>query len=226
MRNPTEIFVAVPTRGDVQAATVNRLQEIREAHPGLPPILYKTGPPSIPDVRNLIVDAFLATDCQVLIMCDDDIIPDRALLDICDLIPDYAVIGHPYLMPPRQTIYSRSIPSLRQGDDPEGFQLAYAVFVQDSRSREIIDRVRLAVAEPYTGGVQECYAVGFGCFAASRDVIEHIRPIRFGEKNGEVVIDDIVFCHEAQQAGYKVAACWDHVADHYTRVSLSALVQR
>ncbi len=92
-RPAAEILVAVPTRGQVGWATVTRLQEIRDRERGLAPILYQPGHLSVAATRNR-----LAGSWKVLVMVDDDVVPDARMLQLVDLIPEYGIAAAPTLV--------------------------------------------------------------------------------------------------------------------------------
>ena len=94
---PEKILVAVPTRGRVDYQTVAQLQTIRDSAPGLPSILFESGSMGPVDVRNRIVARFLASDCEALIMVDDDVMPPLRVLGLADRLDEWPVIACPTL---------------------------------------------------------------------------------------------------------------------------------
>jgi hypothetical protein len=84
--NTDQILVAVPTRGLVSWGTCTRLQEIRDAHPGLL---------SVASTRNAIVRRFMDGDWLALVMVDDDVVPASNLLGLCDSLEVWDVVAMP-----------------------------------------------------------------------------------------------------------------------------------
>lgn len=157
-RSAQTIFVGVPTRGQVGWATVTRLQQIRDANPGLVGVLYQPGHLSVAQTRNRIVKAFLETDCEVLVMVDDDVVPPLELLTIASLIPSYAMVGVP-------TLVWNPVAGLHAN-------------VYDEEHRPLRS----------TGKVTECAYTGLGCAAISRDAIEDCIPFRVKDEVSDDIL--------------------------------------
>jgi len=193
-----EIMFAVPTRGLVDWNLVNRMLELQERHPA---VTYWTqaGRLSVSDCRHRIVTRFLATDRRLLIMCDDDVIPRLALFDRMRESP-YPITGATYLIVRHE------------------FTLPFpAVFRLD------VAHHRYAPLDHVFGraGRVPCDAVGTGCIAIRREVLETLRKTdeapfaMHWDADGVMrTSDDLAFCGRARAAGFAIAADYDLHADH------------
>ncbi len=200
-----EILVAVPTRGQIQWATVTRLQAIRDAEKGLPPILYEADHLSVAATRNLVVAKFLAGDWKVLVMCDDDVVPDERMLGIVDHVPAYAMVGIPYFR-------------VRPGGG-----VIHMVYEETAPGAFLDSMLRV---QQVGAGVEQCAAIGTGSVAIAREVLEAMEPPWFDivyDSEGRVISDDIVFCQRLMLEGLKVGVDWGQAADHHTTVSMAQI---
>lgn len=170
--------------------------------PGMPPILYQCGNLSVAQTRNRIVRYFHATDCDVLVMVDDDVVPSPHWLErILPFMGEYGMVGLPHPFPDPQ---NRAEIRLGVFDwAPGGW--TYTTDLED--------------------GLNECDALATGCVAISRQALDalgsdpfHIGDAPFSES------DDYYFCKDLGNAGFKVGYWWDGwFADHMSTVSLAPL---
>lgn len=190
-------MVAVPTRGAIRWETVTRLEEARDRTPGLRPIVYQPGNLSVALTRNRIVERFLDTGCETLVMVDDDIVPPPDFietLDKCMVSVEIAAI--PHVMP-------------TPGTPSELMLTAY------------IDGIPAGLNE----GLNLVHAVATGCVAVSRDVVNQIK-FRIDNDPSSAVSDDFLFCADARAAGFRIGAWWDGwYCDHVTAVSLAPILE-
>jgi len=213
--SPSKIFVAVPTRGDVGFNTIRRLQDIRDANPSLPPVLYEAGRLSVASVRNEIVRKFLKTDCEILLMVDDDVVPHRDVLAMSQYVrhslivtpePRYDIVGAPYMLL-RQPIAMVATPCVFLRGPGGGYKFIPKTFTLT--------------------GVVECDAMGTGCMMIARRVVEDPRCMPFSlgvDPDGVMVMtEDMIFCLRAKEAGYTLAADYSRFADHWNSISLNAI---
>lgn len=157
------------------------------------------------DARHLIVKAFLRTDQDICVMCDDDTIPPiewpgivehvaEGRADICAAVVPIAVEGTTFL------------PNVFRRDDTmsKGYALDNA-FIKEK-------------------GLQEVDAVGTGLIAIHRRVFEDKRLVApfkasFGDGPGE----DVSFCRRAKEAGFLLTVDFDIWCDHYVEVHANGL---
>ncbi|HEY1249180.1 MAG TPA: hypothetical protein VGE97_09345 [Nitrososphaera sp.] len=144
---PATCMIAVPTRGSIRWETVKRLNEITRNNPDLPPILYQAGNLNVALTRNRIVEQFMATDCQTLIMVDDDIVPPPHLLEtLPNYIPEYAIVAIPHPMP-----------------HPINSEQLILTAYKDGKPCDL------------TEGINEVDTVATGCCAIGREVFDTLR---------------------------------------------------
>lgn len=200
-----DILCAVPTRGQVDWNTITRLQTLRDEK-GLGPILYEAGRLAVTDVRNRILLKFLTTDAKVLFFVDDDVIPTLDTLGMLDhLNAGYDIVGAPYMM-----IH----PPVCEIPTPCVFQFTGRGY------KPLKDVFSLT-------GLHECDALGTGCMMIQRHVLEDksVVPFQLGV-NGDGVMkmtEDVLFCKRAKERGYKLAADFDRIADHWNSFSLNSV---
>lgn len=202
----SRVLISVPTRGQIQWATVTRLQEIRDAG-GFPPINYQPGNLSVALTRNKIVKTFLDGPYDVCVMVDDDIVPSPLFLDaILDRVGEFGIIALPHPMPHPKD------PSL----------LLLSVF--DDVGGKITPKQILEE------GLHEADIVATGCVAISRAALESLSPAPFRishDPDDAVNTDDFVFCRDLRVLGFKVGYWWDGwFADHHHTTMLAPLMEQ
>jgi hypothetical protein len=180
-----------------------RLEEIRDKNLGLDPILYEPGNLSSAMTRNQIVRKFLATDHDLLVMVDDDVVPPPHLLDFLDPPEGYGMVGVPYPL-------WQSKPGL--------FLCAF---------KNPGDGLHLS--NDWKNGWNDVDAIGTGCVAIPRAVLEDLgpNPFRFDNTPGrETVSEDFIFCEDLLAKGYKIGCWWDGwFADHVRAIGLAPLME-
>lgn len=203
-RSGYHVLVSVPTRGSIHWQTVTALEGLRDATPGLRPILYQEGNLSVALTRNKIVKRFLETDCSVLVMVDDDIVvPPHLMEAIVPHVPEFAMVSIPHPMP---------------GSD--NASLVLSAFQANSFG--------LILAE-LEQGLNEVDAVATGCVAISREALEKLGPNPFrieSDPDAEITSDDFLFCADLRAAGYRIGCWWDGwFCDHIRAVQLAPLME-
>ncbi len=195
-------YVAVPTRGLINPAVMSEISQFA-IKLGTAPV-YMEGHLSAGMTRNKIVHHFLQTGDDVLVMVDDDVVPSRHAPRLLDHIAD------------GWDIVAAANPIFQPKTWPLPYIAAY---------REVESGYELIPEE--VDGLVECDAVGTGCIAIHRRVLEAL-PAPFRElidETGEIVSDDMVFCKQASAAGFKIAVDYGARCDHHCRVSLGAVMQ-
>lgn len=207
---PEDVLVAVPCRGTVNLHTVRALQWQRDHTPGLGPIGYAHGRLSAAATRNLIVTEFLLTDKQVLVMVDDDVVPQFPLTELAARTEgDYAVVaaGCPLFNP-----------SVR----PSPLFPAAMLYDHDAGRYKPVNYGEHQ-------GLVECDAVGTGCVAVRRDVFALMPQPVFADRlspldGQQETTEDVVFCERVTALGFRVAVDLSLSADHLREVSLNHLL--
>lgn len=198
--------IYVPTRGYVFCETANTLARLAN-RAGVPLPHYMRGNASVSDVRNRIVQHFLGTDGEVLIMCDDDVVPpDHTLHNLQEALRDYPIVSGVCLIVRPGTFHLPNVFSRTK----EGWGINHAVFGQT--------------------GLVETDGVGTGLIAIHREVLEN-KYIRapFGstyDRNGVMTFgEDLSFCRRVASQGYKIAVDMDIFCEHHVAVHANAIAQ-
>lgn len=193
-------LLTVPTRGMIGWATVTRLEEIHREMGLEDPILYQRGNLSCARTRNQVVAAFMGTDCDVLVMVDDDIVPSPGwLAEILPFMDEWGMICLPHPMP---LVTNPSV-------------LVFSLFERTQDGYQTV---------PPVDGLNECDLIATGCVAINRKALEQLgpNPFRLGDDIGE----DFQFCLDLHTLGFKVGYWWDgFYADHHTITSLAPLIE-
>jgi hypothetical protein len=204
-RSGYHVLLSVPTRGQIQWQTVTRLEEARDATPGLRPILYQPGNLSVAMTRNRVVRRFLETDCTTLVMVDDDVVPPMDFIGLLDRhVGEYGLVAIPHPMP---------VPA-----DPGLVALGAFLRVTAGYAGASLDL-----------GMNEVDAVATGCVAVSREALEALgdAPFRIEhDPSADVTSDDFLFCSDLQEAGFRIGCWWDgRPCDHVSSVSLGPILE-
>lgn len=204
-RSGHHVLVSVPTRGSIHWQTVQSLEALRDDTPGLRSILYQEGNLSVALTRNKIVKRFLETDCEVLVMVDDDIVvPPHLMQSIVPRIPEFAMVSIPHPMPAADN----------------------STLVLSAFKANVFGHLNLAELEP---GLNEVDAVATGCVAISREALEALGPHPFRiehDPDADITSDDFLFCADLRAAGYRIGCWWDGwYCDHIRAVQLAPLME-
>ncbi len=157
--------------------------------------------------RNAIAKRFLQTDCEWLLMLDDDVIP---LNNPCEMVyADKDVIGMPA--------------KVRQ----PGRILNWVVYMKTQDGTRGYMPVDLEHQDPHAD-LLKCDIIGTGCILIRRKVIEAIKaPFNdiFTEDGIRLYGTDFAFCQRATEAGFEVWACrnrWcEHIKDGFGLLDMS-----
>lgn len=148
---------------------------------------------------------FLETDCSVLAMVDDDIVPPPMFLESLDpFLPEYGMVSVPHPMPAPSDTSVLGLTGFRRGSDG-------------------LTQITL---QP---GMNDCDAIATGCVLVSRAAVEAVgvNPFRIeNDPTAAVTSDDFLFCADLQKAGFKIGCWWDgQPCDHISAVSLGPLLE-
>ncbi len=193
----TEVGIYVPTRGYVWHETAAALGGALPTY-----IRCNTG---VSDAREIIVQHFLAGKCEILVMCDDDVVPPEDWLRIVEHVEegrtDVCAAVCPIILPGTVTL-------------PNVFE----------RNPALERKYQLSARFIRENGLQEVDAVGTGLIAIHRRVLEDKRmqkpfSVDFGYGMGE----DVRFCERAKKSRWKVAVDFDCWCDHMTLVHANGI---
>ncbi len=146
--------------------------------------------------RNTIVQKFLATDCDYLMMIDADIIPPPNALNLADFDKD--------IITPLMFVKQKG--------------MLIPLFLKRNKDG-IYD------AADYLGkvGLQEVDATGTGCIVIKREVLEKMKhPFenKYDEDGIKILGNDFYFCQKAKKLGFKIYVHLDYVASHHSTQDL------
>ena len=211
------ILIAVLNQGEVRVELAEYLFRVVTSAQIPIEILYANLKP-ISYNRNQIVKKFLAAEqFDYLVMIDNDIVPDKNILDwiVCD---KDIIGGLCYGFSVKNSI-SGIVPFIlkRNKKKAEGQKfLTYSVIRKDKWD-----------------GLTECDAVGTGLIMISRKVLEHPFWKTHGgwfpniyDKEGEKKLGlDINFCYRAKKLGFKVFSDTNCSCQHWTPMDLKFLFE-
>lgn len=205
LEKPIRLYLAILNEGWIRAEHINTVftaSNTKNVHLVLE-TLGLTWDKPISSNRNRIVQRFLKSDCDFLMMIDDDVVP---FFNVGELISyDVDVIGAPTRRRKEQrlewVVYSRN-PS------GEGY---YAVDLD-----KIDPNVDLL-------GVD---AIGTGCILIKRKVLETVKhPFEdiFDKDGVRIRGMDLNFCDKAKAAGFKIFVSPKKICEHFRDVGLVTL---
>jgi GT2 family glycosyltransferase len=198
-----KVYLAVPTRGQIDTLCSQEHQKFADALGA--PIHYERNGISISLCRNMIVQQFLKTDADCLIMVDDDVVPPDTARTLPSRLEEYDIVG-------------AACPIFRPGQFPIPIWNAF----KESPDN---DGWRL-VRPPDTDIAVEVDAVGAGCIAIRRHVLETLPFPTFRDvaQTDGAYGEDFLFCADAKKHGYRIACDYNVRCDHLTKISLGALL--
>jgi hypothetical protein len=134
-------------------------------------------------------------------MVDDDVCPTQGATGLLNALQDYFIVG-------------AACPIFRPDMFPIPIWNAF----------NAADGGWKLVRPPAEDAVVEVDAVGFGCVAIRREVLEELPQPTFRDVavGGAGWGEDFLFCQDAREAGFTVACDYAVRPDHLTRVSLGA----
>ena len=189
------IYLAVLNQGEIRTDLSQIINLIIQNDSYRIYLTYPTGKP-ITNNRNTIVQKFLASECDYLMMIDSDIIPPPNILNLADFNVD--------IITPLMFVKQKG--------------MLIPLFLKRNKDG-IYD------AADYLGrtGLQEVDATGTGCIIIKREVIEAIKhPFEnvYDEDGIKTLGNDFKFCQKARELGYKAWVHLDYVASHHATQDL------
>lgn len=151
--------------------------------------------------RAKIVERFLKSGYDYLMMLDGDIIPPADTISLADYDKD--VIGGACFAYKNSSI----VPLVLEYNKGEG------------------DEYRVKSGDKMFG-VQEVDAIGTGCIMIARRVLEDVKAPFINIYNEDGIRErglDLSFCKKAKKLGYKVWVNFDYLCSHWTMVDLKAI---
>jgi hypothetical protein len=200
----TTVYVAVPCLGWVRVELAHALRQI--SHDGRYELewadpIFNMRPLSA--ARHSIINRFLASEADWLLMFDNDAVPYANPLDLVEHDLD---------------IVAMACPIWRQGASPP---VVLNVTPLDGTMTVNLDA---------DGPLLEVSQTSTSAILVARRVLEHPdmkNPFgaQFGEDGTTIADDDVRFYRRARAAGFKVWVSLDHICGHVKDVDVMALAQ-
>ena len=204
-----KLYLAILNKGWLRREISATVLPMMKATPGVELIWEnpsRTWDHPISSNRNRITRRFLNSDCDFLLMIDDDIVP---LSNPAELVfADKDVVG----MPAKVRQLTRSLnwvayvknPNVEHGYGPVDF----------GRVDSDVDLLKVD-------------AVGTGCILIKRKVLESIKaPFHciYDEDGVLVMGTDMAFCERASKAGFKIYTTPQRTCEHFKEVGLADIM--
>lgn len=189
------IYLSILNQGDIRTDLVQVINLIIQNDSYRVMLSYPTGKP-ITNNRNTIVQKFLATDSDLLMMIDSDIVPPVNILNLADFNKD--IIAPLMFIKQKGTLIPLFLKRNKDG------------------IHDVDDYLKKT-------GLQEVDATGTGCIIIKRKVVEGMQHLFRNEYDSDGVKtlgNDFSFCQRAKKLGFKVWVHLDYVADHHYTDSL------
>lgn len=189
------IYLAVLNQGEIRTDLAQVVNILIQNDSYRLMLTYPHAKP-ITNNRNTIVQKFLATDCDYLMMVDADIIPPASILNLADFDKD--------IITPLMFVWQKGmlIPLfLKRNKD--------GIYDSD----DYINKT----------GLQEVDATGTGCIIIKRKVLEAVKhPFEnvYDEDGIKTLGNDFYFCQKAKKLGFRIWVHLDYVAGHHTQQDL------
>ena len=200
-----KVYLAILNSGELRREISSIVIQAMNATPGVKLIWEnpnKTWANPISSNRNKIAKRFLETDCDFLLMIDDDVVP---LSNPCELVhADLDVVAMPALV--RSAGQLLNWTSYTAHSDGVGYSAVDLDSVDD-----MLDILEVAI-------------VGTGCILIKRKVIENVKApfhSEFDDDGIQTYGTDFAFCRRATKAGYKIYTTVHRRCEHFKVVGLS-----
>jgi hypothetical protein len=204
-----KVYIAILNRGWIRREILEAFASKNWDIKGVERIMEKpskTWANPISSNRNLITKRFLATDCNFLLMLDDDVVPLSNPFKL--VFADKDIIGMPARV--RTQVGYVNWVAYIENPDKETY-----VSVDFSKVDDTIDLLSVD-------------AIGTGCILIKRKVLENMKaPFHtpFDEDGITIYGTDIAFCRKAKEAGFEIYTTPSRLCDHYKEVGLLQINQ-
>jgi hypothetical protein len=192
-----KVMIAIPTANSIHHSVVGVLcQILLQGKHDI--ITYISAMRGIGEHRNVIVEEFLKTDAQWLLMIDSDNPPPKNVLDLME--EDKDVIG---------------CPTPINLNWMQGINNFYWNVFDDAKPRKEEGE-----------GLEKVDAIGTGCILIRRSVLEKIKTpfttVR-DKTDKRIVGTDLAFCERCAGENIDVYAHWFFTCKHYKEMELSSV---
>jgi len=200
-----KVYLAILNNGNLRRELSAIILPAMQNTPGVKVIWEnpsKTWANPISSNRNKIVKRFLETDCDYLLMIDDDVVP---LFNPCELVfVNRDIVGAPALVRSSGQIFNWT------AYIPHSDGVGYSAIDLDSID-DFLDILEVAI-------------VGTGCILIKRKVLENIKApfhSEFDEDGIQTYGTDFAFCRRATKAGFKIYTTVHKRCEHFKEVGYS-----
>lgn len=204
-RRIQKVYFALLNNGPIRREMSSRVIPAMQRTPGVKLIWEdpnRTFANPISSNRNMIVKRFLQTDCDYLLMIDDDVVP---LHNPCELVHQHLdVLGFPALVRSSGQVINWT------AYVPHSDGVGYSAIDLDSFD-DMFDVLEVAI-------------VGTGCILVKRKVLEAIKApfhSEFDDDGCQKYGTDFAFCRRATGAGFAVYTTIHRRCEHFKEVGLS-----
>lgn len=208
-RSGKSIFIGIPSRGTTFSPLGSRLALRLTAYSSDPDhdvtVRIVRGFP-VDVVRNNICEMFLKSECEYLLMIDDDVAPPANLLDMAKHEKD-VVGGLYYAFTPAKGIYTVAYRILEGGG---------------------VERLGIG-SRIERQGLKAVDLVGGGCMMIHRRVLEAVEKPFFKIVTDEtatrlVDTEDFYFCRKARKDGFSIYLDTDRPCGHVKQMDLRTML--
>jgi len=152
--------------------------------------------------RNLIIEAFLQSECSHLLMLDTQTFPVAYYLDV--------MLAHNVDM----------VSAIVQAVQPDAVGKFHLL--------PLAHRVKNGIAQPFWAkGLQECYRTTCACTLVKREVIKSLEfpafSFGYNEYGERVMSEDYNFCRRVREAGFKIHVDFDLLCSHLKPLDMKLL---
>lgn len=185
------IYLGVLNQGEIRTDLAQVINLIIQNDSYRIMLTYPNAKP-ITNNRNTIVQKFLATDCDYLMMIDSDIVPPVNVLNLVDFDKD--------IITPLMFVKQKG--------------MLIPLFLKRNK-----DGLYDAADYMNKVGLQEVDATGTGCIVIRRNVLEQVKhPFEnvYDEDGIKTLGNDFYFCQKAKKLGFTSWVHLDYVAGHHT----------
>jgi len=204
MKDKIKVYVAILNNGWVHTVVAFKLLTAMISTPGIHLIMEEPSQSwhhPISSNRNKITRRFLQTDCEYLLMIDDDVIPMHNPLEMVSAGKD--ILGFPAKV--RQT----------------GMVIDWTSYVKCPGNRGYTS-VNLSAIDDEVD-ILQVDAVGTGCILIKREVLENLKAPFHCEYDEDGILTmgtDFAFCEKAERAGFEVYTAPHRYCEHIKKLGL------
>jgi len=225
MRNATKkIWISVLNQAYIHANLVEVLMFLDRHSPYELKFEFPSNKPGVHN-RSMIVERFLESDFDYLMMIDCGVVPPQNILNLvtCD-VPIVSPLVHAFqnvgIVP-----LALKEPKPHKDEDEDFLSRAMGITPTLTCEKELKYGVMgESEGEKINEGLVEVDATGTGCLLIKRQVLEDLKPAFwdiFDPETGKRIMgQDLNFCYRAKELGYKTYVHFGYRASHITPMDM------